>query len=367
MKHIIYSVALLMAALLAGGCSEDETPGFGSIYGIVSDADTSQPIYGASVTLSPGNLSTTTGHDGHFEFTDLEPGQYKVAVIASGYLTDSRQITVSAGNRATGDIQLRPKDASSVIELSSTALNFGSNYNELTLTLRNKGNAGKIDWFVSGINVSWLTVSPSQGSTAMAQSSDIKVLVNRELVNSDQSTYFIIEWPGGSQSVTVTVDKENSGGNPGGGDSDKDEDYSPATVITCDARVEAKIVSCKRTGSSVTFTYTLTNTGLGNVNDWRIYPPVYGSVINGGYLSVITDDEGNEYKYPTMTFRGESNPNHILTTSFPENVVCKGTVRLTGVPASAKKINVMLGVFAYPDSQYLLEDKRVFFHNVPVY
>lgn len=61
MKKILFSVFCMILGISICGCSEDETPGFGSIYGIVTDAETSQPVYGASVILSPGNLSTLTG------------------------------------------------------------------------------------------------------------------------------------------------------------------------------------------------------------------------------------------------------------------------------------------------------------------
>jgi len=381
MKKLFYSAACLLAGLLAVGCSEDETPGFGSVYGIVTDADTHQPVYGASVTLSPGNLSTTTGEDGHFEFTDLEAGQYKIQIQASGYQTNSRQLQVNAGGRTTGDIVLSPETSTTGIRLSSNILDFDTSYSELTFSIRNTGNAGTVSWYISGLDVSWLSVSPMRGETAMGQSSEVKAKIDRGAVASSQTTYFLINAAGGSQSVTVSVRKAgSSGGDQGGGDQgggdqgggnqgggSVDEDYSSATVSPCDYRIEAAIVSCKRSGSTVVFTYTLTNNGLGEINDWRMYPPDYYPVISGGYLSVITDSEGNEYRSPGMTFRGQSNPNHVLTTSFPEGMPCKGTVTLTSVPASVKSLTVMLGVYAYPDSQYRLQDKRIYFKNIPVY
>ncbi len=382
MKRLFYSVACLLAGLLAVGCSEDETPGFGSVYGIVTDADTHQPIYGASATLSPGNLSTTTGEDGHFEFTDLEPGQYKIQILASGYQANSRQLQVNAGGRTTGDMVLSPETATAGFRLSSNILDFDTSYSELTFSIRNTGNAGTVSWYISGIDVTWLSISPMQGETAMGQSSEIKALVDRSQIESSLTTYFLVNAAGGSQSVTVSVSKAGSsggnqgggdqgGGNQGGGDTpgggSVDEDYSSATVIPCDSRIEAAIVSCKRSGSTVVFTYTLTNNGLGTINDWRIYPPDSNSLISGGYLSVIFDSEDNEYLSPGMTFRGKSNPNHVLITSFPEEVPCKGTVTLSSVPVSVKSLTVMLGVYAYPDSQYRLQDKRIYFKNIPVY
>ena len=166
--------------------------------------------------------------------------------------------------------------------------------------------------------------------------------------------------------MSVSVRKTGGGTDPSGGD--EVEDYSSAAITSCDYRVKAEIVSCKRSGSSVIFTYTLTNDGLGNVNDWRIYPPSSGSLISGGTRSVITDDQGNEYPYPTMTFRTQSTTGYNpISDSFPEDVPCKGTVTIKDVPATVKKLTALIGVYAYPNSVYNMSDSKVVFKNVPIY
>lgn len=376
MNKILTFIALLVFGCALAGCSEDETPGFGSIYGVVSDANTGQPVYGARVTLSPGNFSTSTGSDGHYEFVDLAPGQYKIQAQATDYQTNSSQILVNAGSQTIGDIALTPVGEITGIQLSTSTLNFDTNYSELTFTLRNIGNTGTVSWHISGINVSWLTISPQQGETAMGKSSEIKVMIDRTGITSSQSTSFIVNAAGGSQSIVVLVSTESDGGgnevdddedgNDGNGDTA--EDYSSATITSCDYRVDAEIVSCKRSGSSVVFTYTLTNNGLGDVNDWRIVPPSASSVIQGGTRSLITDNEGNEYPYPTMTFRSASTSgSNIITTGFPEGPACKGTVVIPDVPTSAKTITAIIGVYAYPNSQYNMSDSKVTFENVPIY
>ena len=222
------------------------------------------------------------------------------------------------------------------------------------------------------INVSWLTISPQQGETAMGKSSEIKVMIDRSNITSSQSTSFIVNAAGGSQSIVVLVSTESDGGGNEGDDEgeggDTSEDYSSATITSCDYRVDAEIVSCKWSGSSVVFTYTLTNNGLGDVNDWRIVPPSSMSVIQGGTRSLITDSEGNEYPYPTMTFRTASTTgSNTMTTSFPEDLACKGTVTIKNVPSTAKTISAIIGVYAYPNSQYNMSDSKVTFKNVPIY
>ena len=358
MKKFFQFAALLIFGCALTGCSGDETPGFGSIYGLVTNANSGQPVYGATVTLSPGNFSTTTGSDGRYEFVDLEPGQYKIQVQATDYQANSSQIQVNAGSQAIGDIAITPVGEITGIQLSTSVMNFDTNYSELTFTLRNIGNTGTVSWYISGINVSWLTISPQQGETAMGKSSEIKVMIDRSNITSSQSTSFIVNAAGGSQSIVVLVSTESDGG----GNEGDDEGES------CDYRVDAEIVSCKWSGSSVVFTYTLTNNGLGYVNDWRIVPPSSLSVIQGGTRSLITDSEGNEYPYPTMTFRTASTTgSKIMTTNFPEDLACKGTVTIKNVPSTAKTISAIIGVYAYPNSQYNMSDSKVTFKNVPIY
>lgn len=578
MKNIIY-LAILSFISLAIGCSSDETPSFGSVYGIITNAKTNEPIRGAEVVLAPGNLSSITGTDGRYEFTDLESGQYKLQVRASGYTTNSRQITVMAGMSNSCDIILTPEIVSSKIKLSTSSLNFGSEHTKLSFSIQNVGNAGIINWSITDV-ANWLTISPLQGETDMGKSSAVTVEVNRMLVTNECSTTFIvvadgesipvyveaspkanytfsitpdhldfgttetikrlelsnvdyngsIDWnisnnyPAWIKSIVpasgslrkaeqasvaieidrskissnvstslnvtagekvipiiiscdyavapqtpyteispkssiafgltqttatvtlkshysttnytaylrdcygswvslnktsgtipdyevtqrieeiiitvnrsnmystnesctlvisagndnyqlnITAQKESSGGGSSGGDSgssgggDTSEDYSSATITSCDYRVDAEIVSCKWSGSSVVFTYTLTNNGLGYVNDWRIVPPSSMSVIQGGTRSLITDSEGNEYPYPTMTFRTASTTgSKIMTTNFPEDLACKGTVTIKNVPSTAKTISAIIGVYAYPNSQYNMSDSKVTFKNVPIY
>lgn len=370
MKHFFQIATCLLIGCILVGCSNDETPGFGSIYGIVTDANTRQPVYGATVVLSPGNQSTTTGSNGQYEFIELEPGQYKIQVQAANYQVNSSQISVNAGGQSISDIAITPIGEISGIQLSTSVLDFDTNYSELTFSLKNIGNTGTVSWYISGINVSWLTVSPQQGETAMGKSSEIKVLINRANITSSQSTSIIVNAAGGSQSVVVLVSTESdSGGNEGDdGDGSDSEDYSSATITSCDYRVNAEIVNCKWSGSSIVFTYTLTNNGLGYVNDWRIYPPSAMSVIQGGTKSYIIDNEGNEYPYPTMTFRTASTTGiNTITTSFPEDIPCKGTVTIKDVPNSVTSITAQIGVYAYPNSQFNMADSKIIFKNVPVY
>ena len=379
MKKIFFYVLLLVAAGLMSCSEEEPTSMLGRVYGIVSDLETGEPIRGVSVTLSPSNLTTVTGSDGHYEFIDVEPGQYKIHCQASGYLSNSKSVVVTAGASSTADVMLASEQAIPGIQLSTNTLNFGKQYSELTLTISNIGTAGSIDWSITGITKAWLNVTPASGRIDMGGSAVVKVMVDRDAITQDETTFITFVAGGNSQTIMVSVettldDSGNTGGNDGGstdGDDGGDvviEDYSSASVESGDYRIVADIVSCRRSGSTVTFTYTLRNEGLGSLNDFRIYTTNSNSLINGAYRTVITDDNFNNYIESSYTFNGQStSQSYVLVASFPEMVNCKGTVVVKNFDRSAQKLSVILGVWAYDIYPDALADPRIYFEDVPVY
>ena len=379
MKKIFFYVLLLVAAGLMSCSEEEPTSMLGRVYGIVSDQETGEPIRGVSVTLSPSNLTTVTGSDGHYEFIDVEPGQYKIHCQASGYLSNSKSVVVTAGASSTADVMLASEQAIPGIQLSTNTLNFGKQYSELTLTISNIGTAGSVDWSITGITKAWLNVTPASGRIDMGGSAVVKVMVDRDAITQDETTFITFVAGGNSQTIMVSVettldDSGNTGGNDGGstdGDDGGDvviEDYSSASVESGDYRIVADIVSCRRSGSTVTFTYTLRNEGLGSLNDFRIYTTNSNSLINGAYRTVITDDNFNNYIESSYTFNGQStSQSYVLVASFPEMVNCKGTVVVKNFDRSAQKLSVILGVWAYDIYPDALADPRIYFEDVPVY
>ena len=98
MRRIYQYLCVVIFALLAVSCAKDEVEVTGSINGIVTDATSKgTPIQGATVTLNPTGLKTTTGSDGRYEFQDLEVGQYTVQILASGYESGTMKVDVVSG------------------------------------------------------------------------------------------------------------------------------------------------------------------------------------------------------------------------------------------------------------------------------
>lgn len=337
----------------------------GGLSGLVTGIDQNRGLAG-NVSLSPGGQRVTTGSDGRYEFLNLEPGQYTVSVSCNGYKSAEKSFSVVAGKITSGDIQLSLEAAG--FSLSASSLGFTSVNTLKSFDIINSSNSQSISWKILTGYPSWLSVSEMNGTLLPAGQRAINVNLKNTPASGSEG-YITVEVAGSTRQAYVNFTGTGSGGGDGGDGGGSDEDYSSVTIQPCDSRLKAAVVSCNRFGSSVVFTYTLKNNGLGNVSDFRIYPPSAMSLVNDGVRSVITDDRGNEYPGAKMSFRGGSaSASNIIGGTLPEGITCTCTVTLTGVPSNAKKLGlVRVGVYAYPDSFYHLVNKYIDFGNVPIY
>jgi len=104
----LFILPILSCVLLLSSCGRSNDDPFGAIYGTVTSRVTGEPIPNAALTLSPTGENRHTNASGFFEFTDLRPEPYTVAVSAVGYRSDSRHAQVRAGRRAQANFQLSP-------------------------------------------------------------------------------------------------------------------------------------------------------------------------------------------------------------------------------------------------------------------
>jgi hypothetical protein len=91
-------------------CDESLAPSStptGAIAGTIIDDNTSQPIVGATVTITPGGFSVTTDDAGNYDIP-INVGTYTVTASASGYNTESVTATVSAGLNSVTVVRLPP-------------------------------------------------------------------------------------------------------------------------------------------------------------------------------------------------------------------------------------------------------------------
>jgi len=254
----------------------------GSIVGIVTDALSGTPVQSVSVTAYPDGLTTVTGSDGHYEFQDIAAGQYSVQFIKSGYASNTKQITVTAGKTASGDCLLLSE--TSGIKLSISELNFGTTLNSIAFSIENTNSAKTISWEVSNIP-SYLTFSSSSGTIGAGKSVSVVVNLKRELLTGTVSTNIILSSDGESFSLLVIAESAMSA-------TVKTESVSNVTATS--AQVAGNIVAngtppitergfCYSTGSNPTInnlhiavsgvstgTYTATLSGLAGSTSYHV-------------------------------------------------------------------------------------------------
>jgi len=94
-------------AVLGSPVGDDLAPlDTGAITGTVTDAETTNPIEGATVTAD--GYSTTTASDGTYTLAGLPVDSYTVTASATGYESASQEVTVSADTTTTVDFALSP-------------------------------------------------------------------------------------------------------------------------------------------------------------------------------------------------------------------------------------------------------------------
>ncbi len=195
----------LLCAALFGGCAKEIIDIEGTISGFVTDADTAEPIYGAAVLISPTNATTVTGADGSYTYSGMAAGEYKVQATKSGYETNSRQVTIIAGQNTSGDIPMTKESNEVFLSPSLSTLNFGTSDTEKTFNLVNSDSSSSTaSWSMSGIPSYVTSIDPSSGSTMVGKSSAVKVTINRSQITESQNSSFIINVTDGND-ITINL------------------------------------------------------------------------------------------------------------------------------------------------------------------
>lgn len=137
--------AIVLGGIMLGSCTksaEGDEDRLGSIYGIVTELGTAEPMKAIGVELYKKDassskdallLKTVTFDDGHFEFKDLNPDNYQVKVVADGYeQIEEGYIAVEASRQARIDLQVKSTKSFSI---PSVMTQFPSNVSSTSATL----------------------------------------------------------------------------------------------------------------------------------------------------------------------------------------------------------------------------------------
>ena len=200
-SYILFSF-ILVCVLTIFSCSQDDPIATkGNIYGKVTEAVTGQLISGAQVAVSGIQQTTTTGQNGTYQFNELTAGQYQVIVSKSGYVNDSKTLTVVPEKTTTGDFVLE-KDLPTI---SSNALVFNNETKNATLTLKNT-RSGAMNFSIES-SKAWLKANPLSGAI---QAFNQKIItVSAEIQNipyGNYQEYIVINVGEASKSIPVQLD-----------------------------------------------------------------------------------------------------------------------------------------------------------------
>jgi len=197
-KKIIVFLQVLLCSIISS-CVKDEIPTTGSIVGVVKDYSTSETLQGCLVTLTPGGLSTSTGTDGRYEFSNISPETYSLEFSKDGYEAEKKSVVVNAGKMMSVDVMMKKKD--SRLSLSSDLLNFGDLEVLKDLIITSENNMS----IALKPNADWIKVTPSTG-IASKTGLKVSVLVDRTgLTIGDYSSSIVITSQLGIQEVPVQM------------------------------------------------------------------------------------------------------------------------------------------------------------------
>ena len=190
--------------LLVSSCAKDEEVMTGTIIGLVSDyTNANTAIAGATVTINSKGLTKTTGSDGRFEFSDLEPGTYSIQVSANTYQTTTKQVTVYAGQSANCDFQLEKSSAN--VEISPMTLTFGQGVDQLSFSIKNNGNQSL--YYSISDTPDYVEVSPASGTATSKSSQAITVRIkDRSSITTARNAQLKVNVGNDSYIVSLSVD-----------------------------------------------------------------------------------------------------------------------------------------------------------------
>ena len=270
MKNVILHSKMICIFSLIGllmSCTSSEEDLYGSFSGIVTDADTKQPLSGVSVSITPQGETKVTGSDGAYTFLELPPTEYTVSYKRDGYEPDTKKVKIEAGISSKVDMvltPLRPK-----LTVSAETLEFGEENTTLTLDITNTGK-GVLEWQIAE-DIEWLECKPLVGKTEKEISSVVVTISREGWLKGEYSRTFAISSNGGSAVITANM-----------------------SVSGCALKVSPQEIDLGETESSTKL--TLTNKGNGSVNyeikpsnDWIGLSKTSGKVSTTDYVTVTVN------------------------------------------------------------------------------
>lgn len=314
MKRFLSLLTITFVLALAHLSCTPEAEEFGSIYGIVTDKATGEPVKNANVQLQPTGETSLAGNDGRYEFLELKNGNYSIKVSKTNYtdLIDDYIITVDGSKAMRRDVQIEklPNELRIVD-------GYGNDINELDFGSMNDDNSRMFNIFNDGTKylnyeilktASWITsINPAQGGLEPGATKPVIINIDRsKLAMGDNVTTISITTNEGGKPLNI---KAHKAGNISTlsvlditthsallrGSVNVNTSYSERGFYYGDnVNTENKqVISGYGTGE---FSYLLTNLEMQKTYYCKAYMKVNGETLFGNMMSFTTlsnDDDNN--------------------------------------------------------------------------
>lgn len=107
-----YFFIVIISLVLISGCSKDDNPvnttTKGTISGKITDQTSGNAISGASISTQPTTTNATSDNSGNYTISDVEAGSYTLTVTKNGYVSNTSNVNVTAGQNTVVNIALAP-------------------------------------------------------------------------------------------------------------------------------------------------------------------------------------------------------------------------------------------------------------------
>ena len=215
MKKLLTLLTIALSLVLINHSCKPKEEEPGSIYGVVTDKATGEPVKNANVQLRPTGETTLTGNDGRYEFLDVKNGEYSISVSKTGYtnLVDDYVIIVDGPKEMRRDVQIEKLPAELRVMDGEgndiTELDFGSMHDDNT-RMFNIFNNGTIALEYEIIKTaSWIkSINPQQGSLQPGETKPVVIIIDRDKMSMGNNTTSIsITTNDGGKLLTIKANK----------------------------------------------------------------------------------------------------------------------------------------------------------------
>ncbi|MBR4156463.1 MAG: carboxypeptidase regulatory-like domain-containing protein [Bacteroidales bacterium] len=238
MKKIISLLAVILVFASTFNSCDPVEEEKGSIYGVVTDKATGEPVKNANVQLRPMGETTLTGTDGRYEFADLKDGDYTLVVSKTEYtdLIDDYVITVNGGKAIRRDVQIEKIPALfRILDASGNdieELDFGSMADD-NIRLFNifNNSTSSLDYEIYKTAAWVVNVSSDNGVLQPGATKSIVVTIDRTMLSlgNNVTTMTIVTNNGGKQlkiKARVSDGSDDDNDDENGEDPDTPDDPS---------------------------------------------------------------------------------------------------------------------------------------------